>query len=79
MSNFNSDHLTCDLALFPAQNSPNSAKSNCIFPRKGRGERALTLTYFSNKYIYFFDLGQCQGEKKGQSCKSPNFGSVRFP
>ena len=39
LSNFDSDHLTCDPALFPGKNSPHIAKSNHIFPGK-----ALTLT-----------------------------------
>ena len=38
MSNFDSDPLTCDPALFPAKNSPNSAKNNRISPGKGTGE-----------------------------------------
>ena len=35
MLNFDSDPLTCDPALFPAKNSPSSAKSSRIFPKKG--------------------------------------------
>ena len=34
ISNFDSDPLTCDSALFPAKNSPNSVKSNHIFPER---------------------------------------------
>ena len=41
MSNFGSDTLICDPALFLAKKSPTSAKCNRIFPRKGRGDRAL--------------------------------------
>ena len=36
MSNFHSGPLTCDAALFPAKNNPNSAKGNRIFPEKGK-------------------------------------------
>ena len=43
LSNFDSNPLTCDTALFPAKNSPNSAKSNHIFPEKGREDKALIL------------------------------------
>ena len=43
MSNFDSDPLTSDPALFPAENIPNSAKSNHIFRGKRRGDRALIL------------------------------------
>ena len=63
ISNFDSDPLTCDPALLPAKNSPNSAKSNGIFPGKGRGDRALLLTYLDSPmaevfplYYYFFLL-----------------------
>ena len=48
MSNFDSDPLTCDHGLFSAKNSPNSAKSNLIFHGKGRGDRALVLTYWDS-------------------------------
>ena len=37
ISNFDSDPMTCDAALFPARNSPNRAKSNHSFPRKRTG------------------------------------------
>ena len=40
--------LTCDPALFPARNSLNSAKCNCIFPGKRRGDRALILAHLDN-------------------------------
>ena len=42
---FHSDSWTCNHVLFPAQNSPNRTKGNCIFPVKGRGDRALILPY----------------------------------
>ena len=57
--------LTCDPALFPARNSLNSAKCNCIFPGKRRGDRALILTsldspmveVFQTNSFFFFDFG----------------------
>ena len=73
MLNSNSDQLSCDSALFPAQNSPNSAKSNRSFHRIGRRDRALTLTYLDgpvpqvipSKYIHFFRFRSSPGEKEG--------------
>ena len=44
LSNFDSDSLTCDPALFPIKNSPNMVKGNRIFPGKGRGDNTLILT-----------------------------------
>ena len=38
----------CDLAQFPSKGNPNSAKSNCIFPGKGREDRAVILTYLES-------------------------------
>ena len=54
MSNFRSGPLTCDSALFSAKNSPNSAKSNHIFPGKRRGDRVLILTYLDSPMDEFF-------------------------
>ena len=54
MPNFDSDPLTCDPVLFSAKNSPNSAKSNHIFPGKGRGDRALILTYLNSPMAEIF-------------------------
>ena len=51
MSNFDSDHLTCDPSLFPTRNSPNGAKSNRIFPGKGRQDRALILTFLDSPMV----------------------------
>ena len=48
MSSYDSDPLTCDTTLFTAKYSPNSVKSNRIFPGKERGERALILTYLDS-------------------------------
>ena len=56
MSNFDSDFLTCEPALFPAKNSPNSAKSNRIFPRKGRGDGAFILVSLDSRMADIFLL-----------------------
>ena len=48
LSNFNSNPLICDPTLFPDKNNPNVAKSNCVFPGKGRRDRALILTYLDS-------------------------------
>ena len=48
LSNFYSNALTCDPALFPGRNSPNIAKSNRIFPGKRGGDKALILTYLDS-------------------------------
>ena len=46
--NFNSTPLTSDSALFPGKNIPNIAKSNGIFPGKGRGDKDFILTYLGS-------------------------------
>ena len=62
MSNFECDAWTCDLALFPTENSPNSTKSNCISSKKGREDRTLVLTSFDSSMVkaflelYFFSI-----------------------
>ena len=49
LTNFDSNPLICDPTLFPGKNSPNIAKSNNrVFPGKGRGDRALILTYLDS-------------------------------
>ena len=48
LSNFDSNPLICDATLFPGKNSPNIAKGNSVFPGKGRGDRALILTYLGS-------------------------------
>ena len=53
MSNFDFDPLTTI-----AKNSPNSGKSNGIFPGKGRGDRALILTYMDSSMAEVF-LDEC--------------------
>ena len=81
MSNFDSDPLTCDPALFPAKNTLNSAKSIRIFPGKRRRDRALILTYldspmtevFPHPYLFFqfrpSSGERFQGSKLDQNCK----------
>ena len=51
---FDSNALICDPTLFPGKNSRNIAKSNHIFPRKGKGDRALILTYFDSLMAEIF-------------------------
>ena len=41
LSNFNSATLTCDPTVFPGKIIPNIAKSDRIFPGKGRGDKDL--------------------------------------
>ena len=45
LSNFDPTSLTFDLALFSGENIPNTAKSNHIFPGKGRGVKDFILIY----------------------------------
>ena len=87
LSNFVSNPLICDPTLFLGKNSPNIAKSNCVFPGKGRGDRALILTYLNSPMakvflhfcLIFLDFDHLQGKKGGQSwTKSANFGFVSF-
>ena len=54
LSNFGSNPLICDATLFPGKNSPNIAKSNSVFPGKGRGDRALILTYLDSSLAEAF-------------------------
>ena len=87
MSNFNSEPLTCNPTLRRAKNSPDRAKSNYVFPGKGRGDRALILTYINSPMaevfpysIYFCSIRLSSGENGGSKLdKSVNFGSVPFP
>ena len=46
--------LICDATLFPCKNIPNISKSNRVFPEKGRGDRALILTYLDNPLAEVF-------------------------
>ena len=60
--------MTCDPRLVSCENSPNIAKSNRIFPGKGRGDKSLILTYldnlngwsFSALLLIFFYFGHLQ-------------------
>ena len=87
LSNFDSPPFTCDPTLFSGKNIPNIAKSNPIFPGKGREDKDFILTYLVSSmtevfphYCLFFDFGQIQEEKTSQSwTKSANFGSDPCP
>ena len=54
LSNFGTAPLTCDPALFPGKNIPNIAKSNGIFPGKGRGDKDFILTYLDSSMADVF-------------------------
>ena len=57
MSNFDSTPLTCDPALFLCKNIQNIAKSNGIFPGKGRRDKDFILTYLdSSVALKFFRI-----------------------
>ena len=87
LSNFDSPPFTCDPTLFSGKNIPNIAKSNPIFPGKGREDKDFILTYLVSSmtevfphYFLFFDFGQIQEEKTSQSwTKSANFGPDPCP
>ena len=85
LSNLDSNHLNC--ALFPGKNSPNIAKSNRIFPGKGRGDKSLILSYLDSSMaevyphccLFFSILAIFRGEtgvKVGS--KVPTLGSSLF-
>ena len=72
LSNFDSNPLTCDPALFPVKNIPNIAKSNRIFPEKGRADKNFILTYLDSsvaevfpKYCLFFSILATFRRKRG--------------
>ena len=72
LPNFDSTHLTCDPTVFPSKIIPNIAKSNRIFPRKGRGDKDFILTYLDSSvaevfplYCLFFYFDHHQEEKRG--------------
>ena len=54
LQNFESNPLICDPTLFPCKNSSNIAKSNRVFPGKGRGGKALILTYLNGPMAEVF-------------------------
>ena len=86
-SNVDSNHLTCDLDLFPGNNKTNIAKSNLVFPGKGRGDKALIVTCLDSPmavdspyYLFFFSISAIFRGKRGvKVTKSANFGPVPFP
>ena len=88
LSDFDSVPLTFDPALFPGKNIANIAKSNRIFPGKGRGDKDFILIYldssmaevFPHYCLFFFYFGHLHEEKRDQSwIKNANSGSVPFP
>ena len=72
-SNVDSNHLTCDLDLFPGNNKTNIAKSNLVFPGKGRGDKTLIVTCLDSPMavdspyylFFFFDFSHLQRETRG--------------
>ena len=54
LTNFDSNPLICDLTLFPCKNSPDIAKSNHVFPGRGKEDRALILTYLNSPMAKVF-------------------------
>ena len=54
LTNLDSNPLICDRTLFPGKNSPNIAKSNRVFPGKGKEDRALILTYLNSSMAEVF-------------------------
>ena len=42
------------LPVFPGKNSANIADSNHIFPGKGRGDKAFTLTYLAEVFLHYY-------------------------
>ena len=64
--------LTFDPALFPGKNIPNIAKSNRIFPGKGRWDKDFILTYLDSPmaevfphYCLFFSILAIFRRKRG--------------
>ena len=77
---FDSNPLIFDSTLFPGKNSPNIAKLIVLFSGKGRGDRALILTYLDSPmaegfstttYIFWFrpSSGGNVWSKLDQKCK----------
>ena len=59
MSNFDSDPLTLDPALYPVKNSPNKVKDNHIFQWKKKVDRALILIYLDSSTAGSFSVKEC--------------------
>ena len=54
LTSLDSNTLICDPTLFPGKNSPNIAKSNRVFPGKGKEDKALILTYLNSPMAEVF-------------------------
>ena len=69
LSNFDSNPLIFDNTLFPGKNSPNIAKSNRVFPGKGRRKifGYPNCWNFSPLLLIYFDFGHLHGDMGGQS------------
>ena len=72
LSNFDCTTLTFGSALFPDKNILNIAKSNRIFPGKGRGDKDFILTYLDSStaesfphYRLFFSILAIFRRKRG--------------
>ena len=72
LSNFDSTTLSFGSALFPDKNILNIAKSNRIFPGKGRGDKDFILTYLDSsmtdvfpQYCLFFSILTILRRKRG--------------
>ena len=72
LSNFDSTTLSFGSALFPDKNILNIAKSNRIFPGKGRGDKDFILTYLDSStselfphYCLFFSILAIFRRKRG--------------
>ena len=72
LSRFDSTPLTSDPALFPGTNIPNIAKSNRIFPRKGRWDKEFILIYLDSSidevfphYCLIFSIFSIFRRKRG--------------
>ena len=81
LSNFDPDPLNCDLALFPAKNNTNRAKSNRIFPRIKEEDRNLILTYLNNLMAEVFPSKYAifRGKQEVKIAKMQTLGSAPFP
>ena len=54
LSSFDANPLICEPTLFPGKTGLNIAKSKHVFPGKGRGDRALILTYLDSRMAEVF-------------------------
>ena len=71
LSNFDSFSLACDPILFPGKNISNIAKSNHIFPGKGREDEGFILTFLDSSmakvfpHYLFFSISAILRRKRG--------------